>query len=786
MANLVAELGTLARLLERGQYRQLVEASSRILDAIPDQPDALFMLGTARAELGEHEQARSLLERVLALDPGRLEVHYNLGVICTQMGDPEAARAHYEALCQSNAGHRGATYNLAVLHMQAREWQRAEALLGPLIGRDPQFAPAQRAMAQVQEQLGQSGLAISWLESSLRLQRDAGAYGMLGRLQQQLGNWSKALACYRNARASGGAPELELAIAEAALVLGEDELALSGLDTACSLGLLNQDYWRLRAALCRRQDDQEAALVCYTRALECPGGEHRRELLANRGTCLMELERFDEARSCYEQALALNAESADLHYNLGVLDAAQGDLQAARAAYERALALDGTHLQARNNLGLLCKRSGDADGAQWHFEQVLAQAPDHLPALLNLGNLLVESGEGRAARQLYEQALQQNAEHPSLLVNIANLEREQGNLAAAQALYQRALASNHQHAEAHFGCATCALLQADWHRGWREYRWRLGAGRVQRPELGLRDWAGPESPARRLLVCAEQGLGDCLQFLPLLAEARRRWPGIALGLRLRPVLIELVRSSFALDDVEILAADDAAVDWSARFDAQCMLLDMPRHLELALDSPPLAPPWVQAPRTGLGADVRSHPHWADERRWRIGLCWRGNPHHSNDRNRSMAIGTLVSLFEGMDLRDAVCWVNLQRDPGEDERTWLQQQDVIDDQQQLARPEYSAALIARLDLVISVDTFVAHLAGALDCPVWILIPRGPDWRWGLDRSDVPWYPRARLWRQDHPRDWESLLERMRRTLHEILRGTDAVLARQERTHDLFLR
>jgi hypothetical protein len=282
-------------------------------------------------------------------------------------------------------------------------------------------------------------------------------------------------------------------------------------------------------------------------------------------------------------------------------------------------------------------------------------------------------------------------------------------------------------------------------RGWESYEWRLRSGALD----GLHEreaplWTGEALAGRRLLVWAEQGLGDTLQFVRYAALLAGQ--GVDVVVEVQPELERLVRQS--LPQVEVVARGQRL----PQFDVHAPLMSLPHLLHTRLDTIPAEVPY-------LFAEEAADRLGARDGRLRVGLVWAGNPQHKNDRRRSLNPNVLAPLSS---LRD-IQWFSLQ--PG---TTTPPPLDLVDLTADLTDFADTAALLMQLDLVVTVDTSVAHLAGALGRPVWILLPYAADWRWLVERSDSPWYPSARLYRQSAPGDWPSVVERLRADLAKLRR------------------
>jgi tetratricopeptide (TPR) repeat protein len=361
---------------------------------------------------------------------------------------------------------------------------------------------------------------------------------------------------------------------------------------------------------------------------------------------------------------------------------------------------------------------------------------------INAAVMHQRAGELAQAEELYRRALAQQPLIPEGHFNLGTLLDRTGRWAAAVAEFAEAVRLRPDWALAHWNLGFALLRQGDYARGWREYEWRaqvpeLGVGRVQCRQPR---WDGSPLNGRRILLYAEQGLGDTIQFSRYVPLVAGRGGKVALICH-----AELVSLLANLPGVERCEAHSERT--RADFDVHCPLPSLPGVMGTTAASIPARVPY-------LTADAGKARYWgerlAGETRRKIGLAWAGRRTHWDDHHRSMAFGQMAKLAEAGNAR----FISLQK--GEAGPVGSVG-GITDWTQELKDFSDTAGLAANLDLVISVDTSVAHLAGAMGKPVWLLLPFAPDWRWGLERSDSAWYPTMRLFRQKREGDWQSPLE-----------------------------
>ena len=579
--------------------------------------------------------------------------------------------------------------------------------------------------------------------------------------------------------------------------------------------------WRTRGNAALAQGALDEAAHCYRQAAIDPDDASAR---VNLGYVLSELGRHGEAAAILAEAASLAASqpelAADASYLLARAQQALGQTDAALASYQAALAArpgfdqalqelvplqlaagrtaqalaaarDGVQSAASPARLMLLAQALHASGQQREslqvLDKVLAREPAHLGALEARGNLLLEVGRPAEALATFEQvvashgpqpeslanlaaallkldrpgealqcadgALQLQADHRAALHNKVQALTNLMRLAEARDVARRAVALHPGDADLRWNLAVAHLLLGELAPGFEahEARWQA-AGFGSSPTSGIaarQRWSGRESlSGSAILLYAEQGLGDSIQFLryvPLVAaQAREVW--VQVPSTLAPLLGRLAPNCRVLQSGQPLPA----------FDWQCPLLSLPHALGTTLADIPASIPYLHVPEAAVQTWRRRLP--ADGRRL-IGLAWSGNPSHSNDRNRSVALEQFRRLAA-----DGCCYVSLQPQVRDGDRSALAAwPGLLDMGSELKDFAGTAALMEALDLVITVDTSVAHLAGALGRPVWILLPFCPDWRWMAERTDSPWYPTARLYRQPAWGEWAPVLAASRADL-----------------------
>ncbi len=473
----------------------------------------------------------------------------------------------------------------------------------------------------------------------------------------------------------------------------------------------------------------------------------------------------EEALRLIGRALRLAPANGAFANSLGLALLAQNRLGEAEAAFTRALSCDSGLAEAHNNLGNARARLDDAAGAVAAYRQAIGLRPDYAEAHANLAAALRRLGDLAGAEAAVMRAFELRADYVGALCTLGLIRHEQGAYEDALAAYERALALEPEMAAARANRSTLLLLLGRMDEGWREYewRWRIEGFTTPRRDFAVPAWEGEPLAGRTILIHAEQGLGSAIQFVRYAPLTAHR--GGHVILECQPPLVRLFASlskekGDGAGSVSLVAKGDRLPD----FDVHAPLMSLPRLFATTLESVPSAVPY-------LAADPDLRAVWghrlAAVARPRVGVVWAGNPQHHNDRNRSAPATALAPLLA----MPGVSFVDLQVGAGAEQRADLDP----DAAAALASPggviadfADTAAIVAELNLIISVDTAVAHLAGALARPVWLLVPFVPEWRWLRERTDSPWYPTMRLFRQTRPGDWAGVVAAVAEALRERFR------------------
>lgn len=660
--------------------------------------------------------------------------------------------------------HGAALHRLGVLLAQQGKWAEAERLLAAARQLLPTSAHILNDLGNVLKMLGRPAEAIRTYEAALAIDPGyAQGHCNLGAALQAEGQDEAAVAHYR--RALAAEPGYVIAhynLGNALQRLKRFEDSLASYQAALALKPDFAEAHRNLGTALQMLKRYEEALPHYEQALAIKPGFV--DVHNDFGNALQMLERHQEAIAQYRRLLAAQPDHAKAHYNLGNALRNLGRQAEAIACYERAIALDPDYCKARNNLGTVLNALGRPRDAIVHYDHILSVDPAFAGVHNNYGNALQALDEPERAIAYYEGALALDPSYVDVHSNIGHALHALNRHQEALGRFRQALAIDPDHCDANWNEALTRLAVGDYAQGWRKYEWRwrnrslgLSQGDFKEPL-----WLGEEDlNGRTILLHAEQGMGDTLQFA--------RYVPMVAALGARVVLQVQAPLAALLGRLPGVAAIRARGEPLPPFDCHCPLMSLPLAFGTRLDTIPNQLPYLQAPEA-------KRAFWRRlltiARGPRVGLVWSGNPAHKNDRNRSISLETLERVLDSSDCRFFALQKELR--PGDAERL-AAHPNLVSLGDRLEDFTDTAAIISELDLVVTVDTSIAHLAGALGKPVWILVAFAADWRWLHGRDDSPWYPSARLFRQTAIGDWDGVVDRLAAAIGTFRRDWSETLA-----------
>jgi tetratricopeptide (TPR) repeat protein len=760
---------------QAGQLQDAERHCRQVLEGDPHQVDALNLLGVIAAKTGHNDLAIDYFNQALRLKPTFAAAHNNMGnVFMNKRRLPEAVDSYQQALrvqpdfveARNNLGnalhqqavqpearfektprHFPPAFSLAWKQFQAGQLDEAERLFREILETDPNQAEALHHLALIAGRKGRNDVAVDYLTKAVRLSPDSAvAHNNLGNALARQGKSAEAVASYQQAvRLKSDYPEAYGNMGAVLMEQGKLEEAVSSFQRGLALKPNDTAAHRqLGRALLRQGRPAEAAST-FQQALRL--SPENAEAHHDLGQALMDQGKFQEAAARFQQALQFKPDMALAHYNVGNALMQQGKVEEALVSFQQALRLKPDFAEAHNNLGNVLREQGRLEDAAASFRQALNLQPNNPEAQSNLGVALMYQGRLQEAVASFQQALDL---HQSYLENLeASVThpmasnpavRIRGNIAAA-----------------HRNRAMAWLMLGDFEQGWREYEWRWQCDDYKATAFREPIWDGSPLGHQTIMLRAEGGFGDTLQFIryaPLVKDCG----GTVLVSCPKP-LIPLLTTCAGIDGLV-----DPNLPLPA-FDVQAPLLSLPRILGTSLDQIPAKVPYlsVEADRVARWRDeIGSSPHF------KIGIYWQGNPQNRGDRQRSFPLAQLAPLAK----LTGVQLFSLQKGAGIEQLGAATCGFPVADlgsRLDLGPGAFmdTAAAMQSLDLIVTPDTAIAHLAGALGVPVWTALPFMADWRWLWDRDDSPWYPTMRLFRQRRLGNWDEVFARIASEVAEVL-------------------
>lgn len=519
--------------------------------------------------------------------------------------------------------------------------------------------------------------------------------------------------------------------------------ALALLNDALKINSSNSSVHNNLGNVFKELNRLDEALESYERAIKL--SSNNADAYFNSGVVLNELNRLNEALVCYERAIQLSGNNGDVYFNCGVVLNKLKLFDKALASFDRAIELKHDHAEAYSNRGTVLHELKRFDEALTSYATALNLKHNFAEAFSNRGVTLNELNHLEDALFSFDRAISLKPNYPEAFYNRGNVLHELNCLNESLASYQRAVDFKPDYAEAHHNKSHLLLLMGNLRKGFLEYEWRWidekASSKAGKKSYTQPLWLGQESIANKtILIWCEQGLGDTLQFcryVRLVAEL-----GAKVILEVQRPLVNLLQN---LEGVSQVIEEGCA---QSDFDYQCPLMSLPLAFKTELVTIPSSTPYLKSDSKKLEQwsrllGMKSNP--------RIGLVWSGSTIHKNDKNRSLVLANLLSHLPPN--FDYIC---LQKEVREIDKEILINSTIKYFCEQLIDFTDTAALCDLMDIVISVDTSVAHLSGALGKTTWIMLPYVPDWRWLMNRDDSPWYGSVRLYRQAEDRQYLDVL------------------------------
>ena len=527
---------------------------------------------------------------------------------------------------------------------------------------------------------------------------------------------------------------------------------------------VNQDYFDALfklAGMYYGNHNFTDAIIYYRRAATVRPDCH--QACYNLGLCYLQTKAFDDAIVQFKRTIELDPHHERAYLNLGFALEKQNKYEHAIEQYKKAGELQPDLFEAHYHLGNVLKHLERLEEAIEPYQNALRLQPTHTGAIMELANTFNMLEHTEQALALYIKALEVKPNLNAALYNFGFTLKKLGRTHEAIHIYQKVLEQNPDYALAHFGLASACLTIGDFKRGLEEYEWRWQAYNEDPVLFDVPLWDGSNLSGKTIIIYTEQGLGDTLQFIRYTKLIKEQ--GATIIFQTQRPLKDLIKRCPYIDC--IITKNDPA----PAADYQIPLMSLPRVFSTRVETIPADIPY-------LYADPQRVAHWhnqlAHDKNFKLGICWQGNAHYQTQSLRravaakSLPLATLAQLST----INGVSVYSLQHVDGTEQFSELDSRYVVhtfgdDFDKTHGRFMDSAAVIENLDLIISVDTSIAHLAGGLGKPVWLLLPYPTDWRWLTDRTDSPWYPTMRLFQQPKIGDWDAVIRQVVQELTTIL-------------------
>ena len=680
-----------------------------------EQSKKLFILGLESYQKELYEEAEHFFFLSLKLLPDRLSTLTNLSAVLIKLKKVEKANEIITKGINLYPTNETFYLNQGLLFELNQDWQNSLVSFNQAISIKPDYAEA---------------------------------YYNRGNTLQELKRFEEALSSYNQCISIK--PDFVEALNNRGLVLHElrrFEDALSSYDQSISISPYFGEAYYNRGNSLQELKRLEEALVSYAQAISIK--PDYAEAYNNRGNAFLELKRYDEVIACYEKALSIKPDYEDAYFNRGVVLQELNRLEESLVSYDHAISINPDYADAYYNRGDVLQELNRLQESLFSYEQAISIKPNYVEAYNNRGVVLKKLNRLDEAIFSYEQAICIQPNYVESYYNRGEALQGLNRLGEAIFSYEQAISIKHDFESAHWNLSLCNLLGGNFKNGWSGYEWRWKIKDVSKPEdrnFPKPLWLGVESiVGKSILLYAEQGLGDTIQFCRYVQLVSQLGAKVILEVQ-RPLVKLLER----LEGVSIIVAKG---DILPEFDYQCPLMSLPLAFRTELRTIPLPPQCINGDSEKI---LKWKTKLGKKNKPLVGLVWSGSAEHKNDHNRSLTLSQLLP-----NLPANVEYVCLQKEIRDIDKDLLVQHTEIKYFDDLLEDFVDTEVLCELmDIVISVDTSVAHLAGTIGKPTWVLLPFAPDWRWLLGQEDNPWYPSVKLFRQEKKDDWSNVLEKIK--------------------------
>jgi tetratricopeptide (TPR) repeat protein len=678
----------------------------------------LFQEAYELHQSGKLTATAKLYNIILNEQPDNINVIFLAGTLNLQQRNFDVACMYFRKALELNPDYAMVHGNLGIALHESGKIDEAIKCYRKAINLKPNYSSTYFNLANALKEQSTLEEAVIYYKKAIELNPDdATIYGNLGNTFKEQGRLEEAVEYYRKAS-----------------WLNPDNAGFH-----CNLGAALQESGEL-----------DEAILSYKEAVKFD--PNYAMAFSNLGSALQKSGKLNEAIKSYERAIAIKPDYSEAHNNLGISLLEKGKPEEAITCHKKAIELKPDCADAHNNLGTALMEQSKFDDAITSYKRALLLKPDYAEAHNNLGTALMEQGKFDTAIINHKKAIELKPDYVEAYNNLGTVLNGSGKPDEAIAYYKQAIELNPYFALAHLNMAFALLLTENFKKGWQEYEWRLRIkGRAPKTsEKPL--WDGSSLNGKSILVYTEQGLGDSIQFIRYIPMVKAQ--GGSVIVECQQSLYRLLKNCNGIDEIIVMTSNDEP---PMQFDTLAPLLSLPGIFDVTMDSIPHNVPYIK-PDPVLVSQWRTKLE--HDNNFKVGIVWAGNPKHKNDRNRSCSLKdfahlTSISGLTFYSLQKGQVSVEANNPP--------KGMKITNMNNELHDFSDTAAAISNLDLVISVDTSVAHLAGAIGKPVWTLLPFVPDWRWLLERNDSPWYPSMRLFRQTQLYDWDGVFEQVKKAL-----------------------
>ncbi len=729
---------TAAKYHYAGDIDQAETLYDEILKSDPENPDALHLMGLAAHQKGKSEKAVCLIEKAILHDPDRYNFHNSLGVIYEARKQPQKAFISFLQAATIKKDYMEAIRNIIRIR--------------------PEYYPAYFNLGVALQHAGHYEEAAKAYVRTLTIKPDfTDAYNNLGIVLHGLGKVREAIKIYNQViKSRKDAFETYNNLAIALHDLGQVEEAIHNLQLAIQYHPQYAEAFFNLGRFVKETGDIRMAIQYLQKAVAIDPDYEK--ALFELGIVLQEAEEITAAAEVLQKVIRLNPDHAEAHFALGNNLVKTENIEHAIQEFESASRIKTDFYQAYYNLAFLKKKQGKIKEAIFHIERVLRFRNDSYEAHNELGVLFQADGRLAQAIEKYQHSIILKADYPIARYNMGCALQDLNRLEEAKISYQEAITIHPEYAEAHVNLALLFLLEGDSKNGWHAYEWRSQRQAWQDvyPKYPcIPFWDGSSFSGKRLLVRSEQGMGDTLQFIRYLPMVKKR--GGTVVFETKEPLLPMLKGFPGVDEM-VLYQQEGIPD---NIDIQIFLLSLPMIFETTIDTIPCQVPY-------LHADPKRTEYWKKRTAGNLlkaGLVWGGNPANPDNQFRSIEL----KCFEPLLTIPGIQFYGLQTG------TAARQSDHLSSEirfrnlgKEVTDFMDTAGVIESLDLLISVDTAVVHLAGAMGKPVWMIRPSKPYWVWLDKRKDSPWYPTMRIFRQTIPGVWDDVFTMLANELNILAR------------------